>query len=67
MQDNFKVLKNAKGNGAILTKKNFSEYEGIKKLILGYYLTNTDTNWTNWLKDYKGDDKETIIKKIYEQ
>lgn len=67
IQDNFKAYKNSNDEYAVLTKKRYSEYEGIEKLVIGYYLTNTDTNWTKWLKDYKGKDIDNIIKQIYEQ
>ena len=67
IQTHFKAYKNSKDEHIVLTKKPFSKYDGVLKLVLGYYLTNTDSNYTQWLKNYNGSDKEKIVKLIYEQ
>lgn len=66
IQDEFKVAKNKNDECVIFPKNNYSEYDGVKKLVMGYYFTNADIDWSKWLKDYTGQDKDNIIKKIYE-
>lgn len=66
LQDEFKAAKNKGDEWVIFPKNNYSEYEGVKKLVMGYYFTNADIDWSKWLQSYSGSDKDLIMKKIYE-